>query len=82
MQSYPLHIQIMMQRLYQSLNERDKRRYAAVESAKLGYGGVNYVSQILGCDPKTIQAGLLEFKEIEVLDTSRQRKKGLDASQQ
>lgn len=72
----------MMQRLYQSLNERDKRRYAAVESAKLGYGGVNYVSQILGCDPKTIQAGLLEFKEIEVLDTSRQRKKGLDASQQ
>ena len=82
MQSYPLHIQIMMQRLYQSLNERDKRRYAAVESAKLGYGGVNYISQILGCDPKTIQAGLLEFKEIEVLDTSRQRKKGLDASQQ
>lgn len=82
MQSYPFHIQIMMQRLYQSLNERDKRRYAAVESAKLGYGGVNYVSQILGCDPKTIQAGLLEFKEIEVLDTSRQRKKGLDASQQ
>jgi hypothetical protein len=82
MQSYPLHIQIMMQRLYQSLNERDKRRYAAVESAKLGYGGVNYVSQILGCDPKTIQAGLLELKQIEVLDTSRQRKKGLDASQQ
>ena len=82
MQSYPFHVQIMMQRLYHSLNERDRRRYAAVESAKLGHGGVNYVSQILGCDPKTIQAGLLEFKELDVLDTSRQRKKGLDASQQ
>jgi hypothetical protein len=48
----------------------------------LGHGGLNYVSQILQCDPKTIQVGLLELNEIGVLDTSRQRKKGLDAKQQ
>jgi hypothetical protein len=81
MQTFPLHIQTMMQRLYQSLNERDRRRYAAIESVKLGHGGLNYISQILNCDPKTIQVGLLELNEIGVLDTSRQRKKGLDASQ-
>jgi hypothetical protein len=81
MQTFPLHIQTMMQRLYQSLNERDRRRYAAIESVKLGHGGLNYVSQILNCDPKTIQVGLLELNDINVLDTSRQRKKGLDASQ-
>ena len=79
MEAYPSQIQEMMRRLYKSLNERDRRRYAAVESAKFGHGGLNYISEVLGCDPNTIQAGLLELQSNE-LDTSRQRKKGLDAS--
>jgi hypothetical protein len=77
MQPYPAKVQRLMQKLYKSLNERDKRRYAAVEAAKLGHGGLTYISQLLNCDPKTVQAGLLE---IEDLETSRQRKKGLDAN--
>jgi len=79
MEAYPMPIQEMMRRLYESLNERDRRRYAAVESAKLGHGGMSYISQILNCDPKTIEAGLLEF-EGEELDTSRVRKKGAGES--
>ena len=38
-----------MKTLYKSLNERDRRRYAAVEADKLGYGGQSYISQLLGC---------------------------------
>ena len=69
-----------MQKLYKSLNERDKRRYAAVEAAKLGHGGLTYISQLLNCDPKTVQAGLLEIEDDENLESERQRKKGLDAN--
>ena len=80
MQPYPANIQHLMQKLYQSLNERDKRRYAAVEAAKLGRGGLTYISQLLNCDPKTVQAGLLEIEADNELDSDRQRKKGLDAN--
>ena len=86
MQTYSLKVKNMMLRLYQSLNERDRRRYAAIESIKLGHGGIQYVSQILKCDPKTIHVGLRELDipdEVEIvpdLEISRQRKKGLDAN--
>ena len=63
-----------------SLNERDKRRYAAVEAVKLGHGGLTYISQLLNCDPKTVQAGLLEIEDDNDLESGRQRKKGLDAN--
>jgi hypothetical protein len=80
MQPYPAKIQHFMQKLYKSLNERDKRRYAAVEAAKLGHGGLTYISQLLNCDPKTIQAGLLEIEADDELESGHQRKKGLDAN--
>ena len=80
MQPYPAKVQRLMQKLYKSLNERDKRRYAAVEAAKLGHGGLTYISQLLNCDPKTVQAGLLEIEDDEDLELDCQRKKGLDAN--
>jgi lauroyl/myristoyl acyltransferase len=79
MEALPQHIERMMQRLYGSLSERDRRRYAAVEAAKLGHGGLEYISRVLGCDPKTIRQGQVELEGQEQLDSSRERKKGLDA---
>lgn len=73
-------IERMMQRLYVSLGERDRRRYAAVEAAKLGHGGAEYVARVLGCDPQTIRRGQAELDSDEPLDTGRERKKGADAS--
>jgi hypothetical protein len=69
-----------MKRLFDSLKEADRRRYAAIEAAKLGHGGIEYVSTVLGCDPKTIRQGLDELEGEEELDTGRSRKKGADAS--
>ena len=70
----------MMRRLFGSLKERDRRRYAAVEAAKLGQGGIEYLARLLGCDPKTIRQGLVELEATEELDDERQRKKGGDAN--
>jgi hypothetical protein len=65
-----------MKTLYQSLNERDRRRYAAIEADKLGYGGQAYISQLLGCDHKTLQRGLDDLDDPPDLPPGRVRKKG------
>ena len=66
-----------MVKFSRSLNERDRRRYAAVEAAKLGHGGIEYVSQLLGCDPKAIGRGMAELETQAELETDSQRKKGV-----
>lgn len=57
MVTYPREVEQHMKAFYDSLSERDRRRYAAVEVEKLGFGGTEYVSCVLGCDPKTIRRG-------------------------
>jgi hypothetical protein len=73
---YSLDIEQRMKTLYKSLNERDRRRYAAIEADKLGYGGQTYISQLLGCDHKTLQRGLDELDDLPSLPPGRIRKKG------
>lgn len=65
-----------MRMLYRSLNERDRRLYAAVEAEKLGHGGQVYIAELLGCDVKTIRRGLDELKVPPDLPPGRVRKKG------
>ena len=77
---YPAEVEKAMQVMYRSLREHDRRRYAAVEAAKLGHGGIEYIAAVLGCDPKTIRLGLTESEGAAALDTGRTRKKGADAS--
>jgi hypothetical protein len=79
MDAMPVAIELMMRRLYRSLGEKDRRRYAAVEAAKLGHGGIEHVAVVLGCDPKTIRQGLAELESQEPWESDRQRKKGVDA---
>ena len=78
MAHYSLKIETQMQRFYESLNERDRRRYAAIEAAKLGHGAIGYISGLLGCDPKTIAKGMEELQSEQELGNQRQRKKGVD----
>ena len=61
MQRYDEKIEDEMKRFYESLNEKDKRRYAAVEASKLGRGGQVYIAEVLGCDRNTIAKGLREL---------------------
>lgn len=53
-----------MQRLFGSLNEKDRRHYAAVEAIRLGHGGIKYISEVLGIDPKTVSQGVEELKKM------------------
>ena len=79
MTPYSKDVELAMVTFFFSLREKDRRRYAAVEAAKLGDGGVPYVADLLGIDPKTIRQGLAELESPEPLESDRQRKKGVDA---
>ena len=76
MQAYSVDVEQKMQRFFGWLSEKDRRRYAAVEAAKLGHGGVEYIAQVLACDPKTIRQGLHDLEEAEDAAAGRIRKKG------
>jgi len=56
-----------MVNFYDSLSEKDKRRYAAVETLKLPQGGKKYICDLLNCDLKTIQQGLADLESEEQL---------------
>jgi len=74
--AYPADVERQMKELYHSLNEKDRRRYAAVEAAQLGFGGTIYIAQLLGCDEKTIRRGRRELDDPALLPEGRIRKKG------
>jgi hypothetical protein len=78
---YPVDVEASMQALYLSLRENDRRRYAAIEVAKLGHGGTEYIAELLGCDPKTIRRGANELGGLaeqlpDVTPETRVRQKG------
>jgi hypothetical protein len=76
MEAYTLDVEQKMRRFFGWLSEKDRRRYAAVEAAKLGHGGVEYVSRVLHCDPKTIWQGMKDLEEPQDGAAGRVRKKG------
>lgn len=74
--AYPAAIEGQMQRYYQSLSEKDRRRYAGIEAAKLGYGGIKYISRLLGCDYGSIKFGMRELDDSAALNQSGMRQAG------
>jgi hypothetical protein len=77
---YSAEIEHAMRMFHASLSEKDRRRYAAIEAAKLGHGGIEYVSTLLGCDPKTIRQGQQDLDHLPDELGERVRKKGAGES--
>lgn len=77
MQRYSAAAEAQMRAFYQTLPEKQRRRYAAVEACKLGHGGIAYVSRVLGCSEPTIQRGKAELEALPEDDASgRERRTG------
>jgi hypothetical protein len=74
-QRYTEEVEVWMKKLFDTLSEKDQRRYAAVEAKKLGNGGQQYICKLLGCDPKTIRRGTDEL-EGEISANEHIRKPG------
>jgi hypothetical protein len=53
-----------MRNFFETLSEKDQRRYAAVQARQLGHGGIEYVSAVLGCSTRTINRGMTELAQL------------------
>ncbi len=73
----------IMQQYYSTINERDRRRYAALEVLKLGYGGKTYIMKLFSCSNHTIDRGIAEVESNDNLTSIRKagggRKKKVDS---
>ena len=57
-------IEERMRAFCETLSEKDRRRFAALEAARLGHGGIQYVAEVLGCSTRTIERGLHELAQL------------------
>ena len=60
---YTSEVEEGMQLFAATLNERDFRRYAAIEALKLEHGGISCISKLLSIDPETISKGIKEIQK-------------------
>ena len=49
---------------YHTLSEKDARRFAAIESKRLGRGGVPYLAKLFGCSTRRIERGITELDQL------------------
>ena len=74
---YPASVEQAMQFTFASLNERQRRLYAAAEALKLGHGGIGYLARLFDCHRKTVQRGLDELRNPTLpVPVGQARKKG------
>lgn len=69
-------IEVNMISFYESLSEKDRRRYAAIEAQKYGYGGITQMSILFNCDEKTIRKGISELSDQEAMSQQKIRRAG------
>jgi hypothetical protein len=75
---YPTAVEQAMLVTYASLNERQRRLYAANEALKLGHGGIAYVARLFDCHRKTVQRGLADLRKGDSsVPPDQARKKGV-----
>ena len=77
---YTQDIEMKMKWLFATLSEKDRRRYAAIEAAKLSSGGIDAIAILFGMDAKTVRKGLTELGLPCDTALRRVRKKVVDAS--
>src|SRR5712692_4143447 len=62
--TYRPDIEQLLRQYSQSLSEKDRRRFAALEAITLGHSGTRSIAKVLGCDPQTVKDGMRELKQL------------------
>jgi transcriptional antiterminator len=61
---YTPDVENCMRGFYQTLSEKDQRRFAALEANRLGFGGIQYIAKVLGCSRRTIERAAEEIQAL------------------
>jgi len=70
---YTALVEQEMRKFYNTLSEKDKRRYAGIEALKKPRGGIVYISSVLNCSRKTVSKGIKELQELPFDSTYEKR---------
>jgi len=57
-------IERQMRNFFETLSEKDQRRYVAIQARQLGHGGIEYVAEVIGCSTRTISRGMIELEQL------------------
>ena len=68
---YSQEIEQRMRQFFESLSEKDRRRYAGLEALKYGHGGRNYIAHVLGCSRRTVSKGAKEVSALSGAETDK-----------
>lgn len=68
---YDADTEMAMKKFYDSLSEKDKRRYGGVEALKLGHGGQKYIAKVLGCSRGTVKKGACEVSDLPAKEVDK-----------
>jgi hypothetical protein len=60
-----------MKRFYDTLSEKDRRRYAGSEALRYGPGGRSYIAHVLGCSRRTVSRGAKEVSQLSGAEVDR-----------
>lgn len=60
-QPFDQSVEAQMRNVYQTLSEKDQRRFAAIQARQIGHGGRRYIAEVLGCSTRTIRRGMDEL---------------------
>ena len=64
------------QQFYTTLNERQRRHFAAIEARQLGHGGIKAASEAFSISGVTIRTALQELEANDPFPSKRARKQG------
>ena len=64
-------IEQTMKRFYDTLSEKDRRRYAGTEALRYGPGGRSYIAKVLGCSRRTVSRGAKEVSHLSGAEVDR-----------
>ena len=62
--SFDPKCEAQMRAYYETLSEKDGRRFAALQAKLLGYGGITYIAGVLSCSAKTIERASIELDNL------------------
>lgn len=47
-----------------TLNEKDRRRFVALQAKQYGHGGIAWISRVVGCSRHTVENGMKELDHL------------------
>ena len=71
MEPYDQETEQTMKRFYETLSEKDRRRYAGIAALKYGPGGRSYIAKVLGCSRRTVSKGAKEVSQLSGAEVDR-----------